>query len=485
MGAGGADVLDSGQTAGDADAHAPVGRATTVGVMVDALEPDRRPTDGGRPAWPSPRRPGRPAVPAERWAEAARAGFERGGAVPGLPPGGVVVATSGSTGSPKSVLLSAAALRAAAEAAHSWLGGAGWWLSALPAGYVAGLMTLVRARQGGTGWSGVASDLRDLDDALEALVGRQPLRPRRSPAAATSLPAYVSIVPTQLAGAVDRPSVVRALARCDAVLVGGSGLDPGLWRRATALGVPVVRTYGMSETCGGVVYEGEPLPGVTVGFEPAGGLTAAAGFAPDGASDGASAGRAGAAPTVVSDGASRRVAADGASGRVAADGAAPAAEAGEASDHRITLTTPTAFSGYVGDPAASAAALRGRTVLTADLGHLERGRLVVTGRIDEVVQSGGVNVDLADLQRQLDSVFGFGAIVAFAVPDPVWGSRMMAAATRSYGLAEIVGRLGGRVTVAARPRGVLVVPELPLTESGKPDRRRLAQLWEARHGNRP
>ena len=415
-----------------------------------------------------------PAEPAEGWADAARTGFDEGRDVPGLPPGGLVVATSGSTGSPKSVVLSAAALEAAAEAAHAWLGGPGWWLSALPTGYVAGLMTLVRAGQGGTGWSAVASDLRDLDEALTALTGRRPLRPRRSPALATSWPAYLSIVPTQLARALDRPAVARALARCDAVLVGGSGLDPALRRRAAELGVPVVRTYGMSETCGGVVYEGEPLPGVAVGFEPTElpGADLRAGLAPGGQEECELTGRPGDATRLKPT----ELPAAGCGATLAAGGVGDP-------DARITLTTPTCFSGYVGDPAATAAVLRGQTVLTADRGHLERGRLVVTGRIDDVVISGGVNVDLADLQRQFDAVWGLGTVVAFAVPDSVWGSRIMASATRSCGLAEIVGRLDGRVTVAARPRGVFVVPELPLTESGKPDRRRLAQLWEAQHGN--
>lgn len=330
-----------------------------------------------------------------------------------LDSGGVVVTTSGSTGTPKHVLLAAAALRAGADMAHAWLGGPGRWLTALPTAYVAGLMTIVRAHVGGRGWGAVAPDLHDLGDQLGG-----------------DGPCYLSIVPTQLVRALADPALVQALAQADAVLVGGARLDVTTWERARSAGIRVVRTYGLSETAGGVVYDGEPLPGVTIGF--------------------------------------------------AADEPGDTGATGSA---RISLTTPTAFSGYLGDPVTTAAVLHGQTVLTADRGYLADGRLRVTGRVDAVVQSGGVNVDLAALQRHVDEIWGPGEIIVFAVADRLWGSRMMAAATRPVSADEIVERLGDRVTAAARPRGVLVVPELPLLASGKPDRRQLARLWEGQHGD--
>src|SRR5699024_7768721 len=90
-------------------------------------------------------------------------------------------------------------------------------------------------------------------------------------AAARSMPAgrrYTSLVPTQLVKALEHPDAVGALRMFDAVLVGGAATSPALRERAVDAGVALVRTYGMSETCGGCVYEGVPLDGVRVRIEP-------------------------------------------------------------------------------------------------------------------------------------------------------------------------------------------------------------------------
>ncbi|TXL57962.1 AMP-binding protein [Aeromicrobium terrae] len=154
----------------------------------------------------------------------------------------LVIRTSGSTGEPKDVVLSHRAVLASATATHERLGGDGQWLLALPADGVAGLQVLVRSALAGTD-PVVASEHDDLEAALAALD-----RPRR----------YASLVPTQLhrLDAADRLDVLTGL---DALLIGGAAIDPGLLERARTAGVTVVRTYGMSETCGGCVYDGVPL----------------------------------------------------------------------------------------------------------------------------------------------------------------------------------------------------------------------------------
>ncbi|WP_296137942.1 AMP-binding protein [uncultured Tessaracoccus sp.] len=156
---------------------------------------------------------------------------------------GVVLETSGSTGRPQRVALTRAQLRAAAEAGRRAHGFDATWHLALPAHYVAGLMVLVRGVLG-RGVRECGSDLADLAPA-----------PGRN---------CLSIVPTQLIRALDRGI---ALDGFDAVLVGGAPLAPDVRRRAATAGVAVVETYGMSETCGGVVHDGVPLPGVDVDIE--------------------------------------------------------------------------------------------------------------------------------------------------------------------------------------------------------------------------
>ncbi|MDR1386105.1 MAG: AMP-binding protein, partial [Propionibacteriaceae bacterium] len=153
--------------------------------------------------------------------------------------GAVVVCTSGSTGRPRAVVLPVAALLAAAQANQAVLSRPGDWVSALPTHYVAGLMTQVRAIVAGRAWRAVAGDLGGLD-------------PGRGPS-------YLSLVPTQLHRGLSQPALRRALAGFEAVLVGGAKLDPALRRRAEAAGLRLVATYGMTETAGGVVYDGRPL----------------------------------------------------------------------------------------------------------------------------------------------------------------------------------------------------------------------------------
>lgn len=165
----------------------------------------------------------------------------------------LVVATSGTTGVPKGALLSAAALEASGVATHERLGGPGAWLLALPAHHIAGLQILLRGILAGIPPTVVdvsaGFDPATLEPAVAAMPG-----PRR----------YTSLVPTQLIKALDHPGAVAALATLDAVLIGGAATPLLLRERAKSLGINVVRTYGMSETCGGCVYDGVPLDGAQV-----------------------------------------------------------------------------------------------------------------------------------------------------------------------------------------------------------------------------
>ncbi|HXV91796.1 MAG TPA: o-succinylbenzoate--CoA ligase [Pseudonocardia sp.] len=170
------------------------------------------------------------------------------------PRAAVVIATSGSTGEPKLVALSARALRASAEATAARLGGPARWLLALPAEHVAGVQVVVRSLLAGA--PPVAQDLRP------------GFRPDAFAAAAGALGAgrrCTSLVPTQLLRLLDAGgAALDALRSFDAVLVGGAALDAGLRARAEAGGARIVATYGMSETAGGCVYDGLPLEGVRV-----------------------------------------------------------------------------------------------------------------------------------------------------------------------------------------------------------------------------
>ena len=310
------------------------------------------------------------------------------------PGAAVIVTTSGSTGSPKGVVLSAAAMLASASATRTRLGGPMRWYSPLPQHYVAGLMVLVRALEAGTTPVAVASDLSDL------------------PSAEVDEPRALSIVPTHLHRALDDPRTTARLAGFDAVLLGGAPASAELLERARAAGISVVTTYGMSETSGGCVYDGVALDGVGVTLDEQSG--------------------------------------------------------------RIILAGPTLFSGYRLEPELTAETLVDGRLLTRDRGTWQDGRLRVLGRLDDVVISGGVNVDLAQVQRHLGLIDPHPGLV-IGVPDVEWGTRIvLVTESAETDLAAWRERLAGcGLGRAALPRQVVTMFRLPRTASGKIDRQAL------------
>jgi len=323
----------------------------------------------------------------------------------------VVVSTSGSTGRPKGVLLSRDALVHSARATHDRLGGPGDWALCLPPHYVAGLMVQVRAAVAGTRTHPVAADLADLPAVAHRLQGRR----------------YLSVVPTQLARGLRRPEVVAALRSFDAVLVGGDALPEPVAAAAREAGVALVGTYGMSETCGGCVYDGRPLAGVEVDL---------------------------------------------------------------AADGRVRLGGPVLFSGYRLRPHLTAAALPDGRLATADRARWDGDRLRVLGRVDDVVVSGGMNVDLAEVERHVRRWPGLAGadVVVVGVPDPVWGTAVVAVGERDGWPDGEEQRLRDHLRASlpgyAAPRRLLGRTPLPRTASGKIDRLRIvAELSEGRGSN--
>jgi len=176
----------------------------------------------------------------------------------------VVVQTSGSTAAPKRVCLSADALIASARATHARLGGAGQWLMAVPANYIAGLQILVRSLDSG------------IDPHIASLESFSPQSFVAAIEGMTGARRYASVVPAQLQRLVELATAStdarRSLTRLDALLVGGQAVSTHLRAEAERLGLNLVRSYGSTETSGGCVYDGVPLEGVELGLEETGEL---------------------------------------------------------------------------------------------------------------------------------------------------------------------------------------------------------------------
>lgn len=336
----------------------------------------------------------------------------------------LVVATSGSTGEPRHVMLTAAALRASAAATGTRLrrpdaaDGPAHWLLALPAHHVAGLQVLVRSVLAGTTPT-VLPDGPFRAEAFVAATAAMPAEGRRT-----------SLVPTQLARVLDDPAATDALLTFDAVLVGGAATAPALLDRARAAGARVVTTYGMSETCGGCVYDGVPLDGVSVRLD---------------------------------------------------------------DDRRVLLAGDVLAAGYLGRPDLDAQAFEvrdGRRWLrTSDVGRLAGSVLAVLGRADDVIVTGGAKVAPAAVEAVLADL-GLADAHVVGVPDDEWGEAVVAVVAAPVGtpavpLDELRPAVAAVLGTPAAPAHLVVVDTLPVVGPGKVDRRALAALAAAATAHAP
>lgn len=237
---------------------------------------------------------------------------------------------------------------------------------------------------------------------------------------------YTALVPTQLVRLLQGLESRAALAGYAAVLLGGAAAPPSLLAAARDAGVTVATTYGMSETAGGCVYDGLPLEGTRVDLD---------------------------------------------------------------DDGRISLGGPTVAHGYLAEPELGAAAFtRGpdgtRWFRTDDLGQVDGdGTLHVQGRVDDLVNTGGVKVAPRVVEEALlGHVGGVTEAVVVGVPDEEWGQAVAAAVVVADpvtppSLADVRARLHGILPGHALPRRLLVLPAIPVRGPGKPDRAALRALF--------
>ena len=406
----------------------------------------------------------------------------------------MVLRTSGSTtGTGKLVGVSMDALVASARATHKRLGGPGIWVLALPAYHAAGVQVLVRAAVAGThvfnAYKEGGFDPQHLaqvidaacvaaadcdagssfdDDAVSSCAGGVGGEAEGALAADDSgraCPVYTSLVPTQLRRALDDEQLRGALTRLDAVLIGGAAADAQLLEQAKAAGIRVVTTYGMSETCGGCVYDGQPLPGVSMDVDQATGAIWLSGPM-------LATGYLGDEERTRRCFVSRPQAGVGASG---VGGTASAAESAEAG---------------VGGPGAGSDAGAGeparRWFITSDRGHIVDGRLQVLGRLDDVIISGGIKVEPGPIEALLALNPLVSECAVVGLPDLQWGQVVTAvvvpASMPGLGrvdegaiLAQIRVYLEQKLSGAQCPKQVLLADALPYKGIGKVDRRALAQ----------
>jgi O-succinylbenzoic acid--CoA ligase len=294
----------------------------------------------------------------------------------------LAIGTSGTTGTSKEVLLASTALISSAKASNKFLGAQSGdtWSLLLPLTHIAAVNVIIRSMELGT----MPIDLRDFDSEY----------PNAS---------YTAIVPTQLFRALNGDqSLLSHLKSTKAVLVGGAALSQTLRNQAELAGIKVITTYGMTETCGGCVYDGVALEGIEI----------------------------------------------------------------EIRKGKICIRGPIL---------ASSIPLIDGWFETNDLGEFNNDQLVVIGRSDDVIISGGENLSLNAVENSLSLAFPDTQFAAFAVEDSQWGQSLQVAVVGTINDDQITTHLEKDLGGFAKPKGIHRMTSLPLLGIGKIDRKTLAK----------
>jgi O-succinylbenzoic acid--CoA ligase len=300
-----------------------------------------------------------------------------------------LIATSGTSRTPRLVELTRSAVETAVRASQAALGSQARdaWLSSLPLSHIGGLLVVFRG-----------------------IVSGSPVdvRPRFEPEDFRAGPAaFTSVVPTMLARLMEANVDLRPFR---AILVGGSALGEPLRLRAEEAGAHVVEAYGLTESCGGVVYDGTPLPGVQVRIS---------------------------------------------------------------GDQEVQIATPTRMRGYRGDPDTTRTAFTDDGWLrSADAGEFIDGRLRVFGRRDDAILTGGEKVWPDDVEALLSAHPAVASVAVAGRPDAEWGSRIVAWVvpldpSAPPTLEALRAYVSARAASYRAPRELLIVRELPRAALGK------------------
>ena len=388
----------------------------------------------------------------------------------GAEPIALVVGTSGSTGTPKRTALTARALAASAAATEDFFGSnsdaASQWLLALPAHYIAGAQVLARSVLAGTAPVIARSVIEPVHFSPEVFL--------QAVERMSSARRFISLVPTQLHKLLESADadphlgaeIHEALGSFTGILLGGAPASADLLAAATALGLNTVTTYGSAETAGGCVYSGSVLPGVRVKLVPEEGMPAV----PDTGGEPAQVGR-------------------------------------------IWISGAHLASGYIGDAARTAehffsAADGTRWYRTDDYGLLSPAaapdsnkncseqRLQVLGRSDDVLISGGVKISARAVATVLEEHPAVREACVIGLPDARWGTAIAAAVTLVPSTDAAVAptenrpalneelsallraRCAEKLGAPAAPKQLSILPDFPLTSTGKPDRAEIYSILD-------
>jgi len=304
-----------------------------------------------------------------------------------------VVTTSGTTAEPRHVVLTRQAMESSARAVTAALEvtpGEDRWLACVPLHHVAGLAIVARSYFCQTALAVHPSfDVSAVDKAA----GRSTV---------------VSLVPTMLSRLLDAEVPLRRFRR---LLLGGGPIAPSLLGRAKHAGIEVTTTYGLTETGGGCVHDGKPLPGVQISIS---------------------------------------------------------------SNGEILVKGPVVMRGYHHEvPANRWAFTDDGWLRTGDLGRIGgEGLLRVIDRIKDIVVTGGVNVSPTAVEAVIVEHPAVDDVCVTGTADEQWGERVVAFIVPRPGvepptLEELRSFSSERLAASELPRELRIVGSIPRSSGGK------------------
>lgn len=322
-----------------------------------------------------------------------------------------VVTTSGSTGLAKGVMLTPQALNSSIQATYQVMPGPAEWVLAMPPFHIAGLQVILR--------SVYAGHLPKVVDITEGFSPEKLLPIIES--FHFHKKHYLALLPNQLAKIAKHPDVVKALVAFDAILTGGGGINPQLKVFYKQHNIKIIYGYGMSETCGGCVYDGIPLANTQVQLTPQ----------------------------------TKRIQLQGSMLAVG---------------YRNGDSFPLDNNGWF---------------TTNDLGEWQNRRLVVKGRSDSVINMAGVKVIPEEIENKIKQLYFVSDCVVLGLPDEIYGEIIAAAiclteeqfsSPQFAKISYIKQKLGEILAPLLVPKKILILANLPELPNGKIDRKKLTEM---------
>ena len=144
----------------------------------------------------------------------------------------------------------------------------------------------------------------------------------------------------------------------------------------------------------------------------------------------------------------------------------------------VEVSSPYLLTEYYKDPVVTNETLCDGWLKTGDLARLENGYLFLVDRAKDMIITGGMNVYSTEVEGVLREHLGVREAAVVGIPDPDWGEAVTAVVIANDGsIPEEIRKFAkARLSAYKVPKSVHIITEMPLTQYGKIDKRRLRAM---------